>query len=218
VTYVPWYRRPVAWVRRLYHWTLAWAESRYGTPALGTLAFIEASFFPIPPDVLLIALCLSKPQRAFFYAAVCTVGSVAGGLFGWFIGRAIWASLGVFAECPEYAGGAFFFEHVPSFDCSTFGKVQDLYADNAWLALFSAAFTPIPYKIFTIAAGVFQVGLPVLIGASVIGRGARFFLVAGLIHKFGAPVKEFIEKRFEVLTLVFTALLIGGFLAVKYAL
>ncbi|MGB0678819.1 MAG: YqaA family protein [Polyangiales bacterium] len=215
---LPWYRRPLAWVRRLYDWTLSWAYTRYGLLALAVLAFVEASFFPVPPDVLLLALCVSRRERAYLYAAVCTAASVAGGLFGWWLGNGAWRLLGVAAACPEMAGGAFFFEHIPGFTCARFAQVRDLYANNAWMALFGAAFTPIPYKVFTLAAGVAQVPLMTLVSASVVGRGARFFIVAGLLHAFGAPVRRFIEKRFELLALAFTALLIAGFVLLKYAL
>jgi membrane protein YqaA with SNARE-associated domain len=215
---IPWYRRPAWFLRRTYHWTLSWAETRYGTPALFVLAFIEASVFPIPPDVLLMALALSKPKRAFFFGAICTLGSVSGALLGWYIGYGLWASMGVHEICPEFAGGAWLFDHVPGFSCEKFGLVGDLYEDNAWMTLFTAAFTPIPYKVFTVAAGVFQISIGTLIAASIVGRGARFFLVAGLIWKFGPPIKQFIEKRFEIMTLAFTILLIGGFLLVKFAL
>ncbi len=215
---VPFYRLPMVWLRRLYDWTLSWAETPYGTPALFILAFMEASFFPIPPDVLLMALALSKPKRAWIFSLVSTLGSVSGAILGWYIGSSLWASFGVAAECPDYAGGAWLFEHIPGFACDKFGVVEGLYQDNAWLALFTAAFTPIPFKIFTVAAGVFQIALPTLLLASAVGRGGRFFLVGGLIWKFGPPIKEFIEKRFEVLTLVFTILLVGGFLAIKYVM
>ena len=215
---VPWYRKPTEWLRGLYRWTLSWAETRYGAPALFVLAFVEASFFPIPPDVLLMALALSRPRRAFIYAGICAAGSVSGALLGWYIGTSLWSGMGTFAECPEFGGGAWFFAHVPGFHCGPFGKVADLYRDNAWMALFTAAFTPIPYKIFTIAAGVFRIDLLTLISASIVGRGARFFLVSGLIYKFGPPIREFIEKRFEILTVVFTILLVGGFVLIKYAL
>lgn len=215
---IPWYRKPALWVRAMYDWTLHWAQTRYGTPALFLLAFMEASFFPIPPDVLLMALALGKPQRAFMYSAVCTVGSVTGALLGWYIGFGLWASMGVHDACPEYGGGAWIFDHIPGFACGKFETVARLYDDNAWMALFTAAFTPIPYKIFTIAAGVFQISIGTLLAASVVGRGARFFLVGGLIWKFGPPIKRFIEKRFELMTLIFTLLLVGGFLLIKYAL
>jgi membrane protein YqaA with SNARE-associated domain len=214
----PWYRWPTTILRRLYDWTLSWANTRFAVPALFLLAFVEASFFPIPPDVLLMAMCLGKPKRALLYGAVCTAGSVCGGMPGLYIGMTLWQSLGVAAECPEYGGGAWLFEYVPSFTCASFAKVQGLYEENAWMALFTAAFTPIPYKVFTIAAGVFGIGLGTLVTASLIGRGARFFGVAGLIYFFGPQVRVFIERRFELLTLVFTALLVGGFVLIKYAL
>lgn len=215
---VPWYRWPTHQLRRLYAWTLSWANSRFAVPALALLAFVEASFFPIPPDVLLMAMCLGKPKRSLVYAAVCSAGSVSGAVLGWYIGVSLWASLGVPAECPEFGGGAWMFAYVPGFSCHKFETVQGLYHDNAWMALFTAAFTPIPFKIFTIAAGVFHVGLATLLAASAVGRSARFFLVAGLIWKFGPGVRRFIEKRFELLTLLFTALLVGGFVLVKYLL
>jgi membrane protein YqaA with SNARE-associated domain len=213
---VPWYRKPMQWVRWLYDWTLSWAETPYGTPALFLLAFSEASFFPVPPDVLLIALALSKRARSFYYAAVCTAGSITGALLGWYIGFGLWQGLGVHPDCPQFGGGAWFFDHIPNFTCPVFGKVQELYASNAWLALFTAAFTFIPYKVFTIAAGVFSISLTTLVAASLMGRGARFFLVGTLIFFVGPPVKGFIEKRFDLMVLVFTVLLIGGFVLVKY--
>ena len=215
---IPFYRRPLVWLRRLYDWTLSWADTRYGTPALFVLAFMEASFFPIPPDVLLMALALAKPKRAWLYGLVCTLGSVSGAVLGWYIGSSLWGSLGVAAECPDFEGGAWLFETIPGFHCDVFGIVQVKYQENAWLALFTAAFTPIPFKVFTVAAGVFQIGLGTLLAASAVGRGARFFLVSGLIWKFGPPIKDFIEKRFELLTFAFTILLVGGFLVIKYAL
>jgi membrane protein YqaA with SNARE-associated domain len=212
---IPWYRQPFAWIRRLYDWTLSWADSKYGTHALAVLAFCESSFFPIPPDVLLMALALSKPKRALWYAFVCTAGSVAGAILGWLIGAGLWASLGVFAECPQYGGGAWIFEHVPSFSCETFGKVAAFYDRHSWTALLLAAFTPLPFKVFTIAGGVFHIPLTVLIGASIIGRAARFFLVGGLIRIFGPPIRGFIERNFEWMVILFTLLFFGGFALIK---
>lgn len=194
-------------VRRLYAWVLTWADSRYGTLALFVIAFAESSFFPIPPDVLQIALSVAKPKRAFFYAAVATAASVLGGVLGWYIGHALWESV-----------SGFFFDHVPGFTRDNFALVESKYNDHAFLAIFTAAFTPIPYKIFTIAAGVFQIALPTLMLASVVGRGARFFLVGSLIFFFGPKVKEVIEKYFEVATIALLALGIAGFAAVKYLL
>jgi membrane protein YqaA with SNARE-associated domain len=214
-THLPWYRQPILWIRALYDWTLGWAESRYATPALFVLAFVESSFFPIPPDVLLIALAVAKPARSFFYAGVATIGSVMGGAFGWWLGTTFWQSLGVHDQCMEFGGGHLLFAHVPGFTCEVFGKVRDLYAEDAMLYLFVAAFTPIPYKVFTIAAGVFSIDLPLLIVASFVGRGARFFLVAALIRRFGAPIRRFLESRFELMTIVFAILLAGGVAAIK---
>jgi membrane protein YqaA with SNARE-associated domain len=215
---VPWYRWPTHQGRRLYRWTLSWAATPYAIPALFLLAFVEASFFPIPPDVLLLAMALGRPKRSLLYAGVCAAGSVSGAVLGWTIGVSLWASLGVHAECPEFAGGAYLFDYVPGFSCHKFEVVQGLYQGSAWWALFTAAFTPIPFKIFTIAAGVFRIDLVTLLAASAVGRSARFFLVAGLVYAFGPQVRGFIEKRFELLTLAFAVLLIGGFLVVRLAL
>lgn len=194
-------------VRRLYNWVLHWADTPYGTPALFAISFAESSFFPIPPDVLQIALSVAKPKRSFFYAAVNAVGSVLGGMVGWLIGFALWATV-----------SDFFFDYVPGFTRENFSYVQDKYQANAFLAIFAAAFTPIPYKVFTIAAGVFHVPFLVLVTASLLGRSGRFFAVAGCIYLFGPQVKALIEKYFELATILFTVLLIGGFLFVKYAL
>ena len=192
-------------LKNLMNWTLKWAESPYGTLALFIIAFAESSFFPIPPDILLIVLCLGRPGRAFFYSAVCTAGSVLGGILGYFIGYSFWA-----------LSSSFFFKYVPGFTPELFGHVQELYRQNAFWAVFTAGFTPIPYKVFTIAGGVFGIGLPVLISASAVSRALRFFLVGTLIWKFGKPIKIFIDKYFNLLTIVFTVLLVGGFVVIKY--
>ena len=194
-------------IRRLYDWVLSWTDTPYGTPALFILSFLESSFFPIPPDVLQIALSAGKPKRAFWYATVSLVGSVLGAFLGFLIGYAFWM-----------ATQNFFFTYVPGFSEELFEKVKGYYGDNAFLAIFTAAFTPIPYKIFTIAAGVCQISLLTLFFASIIGRGARFYLVAAIMYFFGPMVKYWIEKYFDVLSVVFTVLLIGGFVFIKYAM
>ncbi len=188
--------------RRLYDWTLHWAETPYALPALAALAFAESSFFPIPPDVLLIVMSLAAPRRAFLYAAVCSIASIAGGLAGYAIGYFAWQGV-----------QDFFFTYV--FGRETFDQVAGLYQDNAFWAVFTAGFTPIPYKVFTIAGGVCEVNLGVFAIASAVSRPARFFLVAGLIYLFGPPIRRFIEKYFNLLAVVFTVLLIGGFVIVK---
>ncbi len=192
-------------IRRLYDWVLSWADSKYGLWALAILAFAESSFFPIPPDVLLIALCLGARDKWFKYAAVCSVASVAGGLGGYAIGAFGYESLG--APIIEFYGAA-----------EKYLEVQALYQDHGFAVVFLAGFTPIPYKVFTIAAGVFDLSLIPFTGASLISRSARFFIVAGLLRMFGAPVKTFIDKWFNLLTIVFGVLVVGGFLLVKYAL
>ena len=192
-------------LRRLYRWVLSWAETPFGTPALFCLAFAESSFFPIPPDVLQIALSVSKPRRSFYYASVAVLGSVLGGLLGWWIGHTLWESI-----------SGFFFEHIPGFTRENFALVEGRYREQAFLAIFTAAFTPIPYKVFTIASGVFEVALPTLIVASILGRGGRFYLVAGSIFFFGPRVKGFLERYFEWATVGLLLLGVGGFLAVKY--
>lgn len=194
-------------LRRLYDWTMSWSRSRHALAALFLIAFAESSFFPIPPDVLLIAMSFADPRKAFLYAAVAGSGSVLGGVAGHVVGRLFWDAL-----------GPFFFDYVPGFTPAHFEAVRAAYRENAFWAIFSAAFTPIPYKVFTIAAGVFHIPLPVLVLASVAGRFGRFFLVGGVIFFTGDRLRLFIERYFEWVTIAFAALLIGGFVAVKYVL
>ncbi len=192
-------------LKRLYDWVLHWAETPYGTPALFILAFAESSFFPIPPDVLLITLAISIPRRAFKYATVCTVGSVLGGMFGYLIGLKFIDTIGM--KIIEFYG-----------ILDKYQSIQSLYMKyDAW-AVSIAGFTPIPYKVFTIAAGAFKINFPVFVFASIAGRAGRFFLVSALIYKFGPPIREFIDKYFNILSYIFVILLIGGFVLVKYLL
>lgn len=195
---------PFRWLRWLYDWTLSWAETRWGPSALGVLAFTESSFFPVPPDPLLMALALGKPKKSLHFATLCTVCSVAGGVFGYVIGYYLWASL-----------EGFFFHYVPGFTEANFLYVKGKYQENAFLAILAAAFTPIPYKVFTVASGVFQTGMMVLLVASVLGRGARFFALAGLLMWLGEPAKRFIDRHFNVLTIVFFALVVLGFWVIR---
>ncbi len=198
-------------IKKLYDWVLGWAETPYGVPALAILAFSESSFFPIPPDILLIALAVSIPKRAFMYALVCSVSSVFGGMLGYLIGWGLWEVVGDFFLQYIFSP----LEHNIEGGKELFQIVQLKYQDNAIFAIFTAAFTPIPYKIFTIAAGVFGVGFLTLVTASAFGRSLRFFMVAALVYFFGASIKAFIDKYFNILTVIFTILLIGGFLLVS---
>jgi membrane protein YqaA with SNARE-associated domain len=194
-------------IRKLYDWVLSWADSRYGLAGLAAISFAESSFFPIPPDVLQIALSVARPRASFLYAAVSAVASVAGGVLGWLIGWGLWQ-----------AAAPWFFGYVPGFNEAKFASVESLYRDNAFLAIFAAAFTPIPYKIFTIAAGVCGVPLPTLIAASALGRGTRFLLIATLMFFCGGLAKRLLDRYLEVATLVLGAAVIAGFIAVKYLL
>jgi len=192
-------------LRRLYDWVLHWAETPYGAAALFVLAFAESSFFPIPPDPLLIALVLGLRRRWWWFGLLCTVGSAAGGLFGYAIGVWLMDALGWriirFYHAEEY-----------------FAQVRELYSRYDWWIVFTAAFTPIPYKVFTIASGAFGINLVPFCLASLVGRGARFFLVAGLLYLFGPPLRRFIDRYFDWLCIAFVVLLIGGFVVVKYLL
>ena len=195
---------PLSWVRALYDWVLSWADTPYGLSALAVLSCIEAIFFPIPPDVLLIALVLGARERWFKLALVCTSASVLGGLVGYWVGAVLWSSL---AES--------FYQWVPGFTEAKFEKIQGLYQSYDFWVVFTAGFTPIPFKVITVSAGACAINLPIFIIASLVSRGARFFLVAWLLKRYGAPIRDFIERRFNLLTLIFTALLVGGFLALK---
>ena len=194
-------------VRRLYDWMLSWADSKWGGLALFLFAMAESIFFPVPPDVLLIALCIGCVSKSFKYAAICTAGSVLGAIVGFGLG----------AFCWDIVDSWF----IPSiFSQEAFDAVGVKYSEwNFWL-VFTAGFTPIPYKLITISAGVF-LGIAdfwIFIFASLVSRGARFALVAALIYKFGAPIKKFIDKYFNLCAIAFTVLLVGGFLVIKYVL
>ena len=198
-------------LRRLYDWILHWAETKYGVPALFLLALAESSFFPIPPDVLLIPLALGARSKAIRFALVCSVASIVGGIAGYGIGYFSWWS-----GAEAYSAVAlFFFNHIPGFTEQVFLNIQEKYEIYNFLIVFTAGFTPIPFKIITISAGAFSVNFPMFLLASTVSRSARFFLVALLIRQFGEPMTAFIDKYFNVLSIIFTLLLIGGFLVLK---
>ncbi len=190
-------------LRRLYDWVLSWTNTKYAPVALFLLAFAESSFFPIPPDILLIALAISLPKKSFKYALLCSAGSVLGGIFGYYLGYGAYDLIG--AKIINSLGYEHYFELVGNY-----------YRENAFLAVFTAAFTPIPYKVFTIAAGFWKINLITFVLASIFGRSLRFFIAAVLIYLFGARIKNFIDKYFNLLTIIFMLLLIGGFLIIKY--
>lgn len=193
-------------VRRLYDWVLHWADTPFAVPALFLLAFAESSFFPIPPDVLLIAMCIGQVQRSYRFAFWCSLGSVLGGMAGYAIGAFLW-DVDVVRE--------FFYTWIPGVNEKNVARVSGLYdAYNFWI-VFVAAFTPIPYKVITILAGVCGIQFPLFVLASVIGRSARFYLVAWLFRHYGPPIKDFIERRFALVTFAGAVLLVGGFVAIK---
>jgi membrane protein YqaA with SNARE-associated domain len=198
-------RGPFALLRRLYEWVLSWSEHRYGAAALALVAFAESSFFPIPPDVLLIPLALGRPARGLWYAALCTACSVLGGLVGYAVGYGVFNSVG--RPLLEFYGALDAYHHV--------GR---LYHENLVLALGAAGFTPIPYKVFTIAAGGFAVPIIPFVVISAISRGARFFLVAGLLYLWGDQVRAWIDRHFNLATVALFALLIGGFAFFRWVL
>lgn len=190
-------------LKKLYHWVLHWAETPYGPLALLLLAFSESSFFPVPPDVLLIALAISLPHKSFRYALICTVGSITGGAFGYFLGLKLMDAVGI----PIIN----FYDAMEQFE-----KVRTLYRRYDVWVVATAGFTIIPYKLITITAGAVNLDFGNFMLASTASRAARFFLVAGLIYKYGESIKAFIDRYFNVLSVLFIALLVVGFLLVKY--
>ena len=189
-------------LRRLYDWTLDLAGHRHALWALFFVAVIESSFFIVPPDVLLIPMVLAARNRAWLIAGVCTAGSVLGGVLGYGIGMFAFDTLGRPILEMYHA-------------VAKFEEMRGLYNEHGALIVFSAGFSPIPYKVFTIASGVADMNIVTFTLASIFGRGARFFLVAALLWKFGEPIRTFIERYLAQLTLAFVVLVAGGFFALK---
>lgn len=202
----------MTWIKKLYDWVLSWAQTKQGIYALFVVAFVESIFFPIPPDVLLIALAFGASVKAFRYALVCTVGSVSGAMLGYGIGHFAWMT-----PTGEFSAFAnIFFENIPGFSVVLFNDIKNLFIEWDFWVIFTAGFTPIPYKVFTVTAGVFDINFVLFIVASIISRGARFFLIAYLIRKFGTSIKSFIDRYFNLVSIGFTILLIGSFILIKY--
>lgn len=190
-------------IRRFYNWGMEWVQRPYGVWILFLLAVAESSFFPIPPDVFLIVLAIATPKRAFRYAGICSAGSVLGGVIGYGLGFLFMDSIGF--RIVDLYGLA-----------DKYTVAQDLYRQyDAW-AVGAAGFTPIPYKLFTITAGAFRIDFWTFLLASIVSRTARFFLVAGFIYRFGAPVRYFLEKYFNLLSILFVVLLALGYLLIKW--
>ncbi len=192
-----------SWTRRLYDWVLGWAETPYGVWALAALAVAESSFFPIPPDPLLLALCLGAPASGLRLAGLTTAASVAGGVIGYGIGAGAWH---IFDQ--------FFFDIVPGVSPESFARVQDLYGRYDFWVIFLAGLTPLPYKVFTLSAGVFAIDFPVFVLASCVSRGLRFFVLGGLVYRWGSVLRNTIDRHFNTFTWIFGILLVAGFAAV----
>lgn len=191
-------------LRRLYDWVLSWSERRGGWIALFFIALFEASWFPLPPDILLIALCVGAPKKSFRFASICLLGSVLGAALGYGIGSYLWLT-----PDGEFTSVAQFFFDSHMFTEASYQNVCELYEKwNFWI-VYTAGFTPLPFKLCTITAGACEINFPMFVIASMVGRGMRFFLIGGLIWKFGAPIKVLIDKYFNTLATIFAILLIG---------
>jgi membrane protein YqaA with SNARE-associated domain len=189
-------------LRRTYDWVMSLAASRHATPSLATVSFVESSFFPIPPDAMLIPMVLARPDRAWFYASVCTLASVLGGVFG-------------------YAIGFFFSDWVRDVVVwlnwgEQFRDFEALYEQWGLAVILLKGLTPFPYKIVTIASGLLHFSFPVFIIASVVTRGARFFMVAGLLKYFGPSILDFVEKRLTLVTSIVAVLIVAAAVAWHY--
>lgn len=192
-------------LRRLYDVCMEWISGKYGVWALFIIAFVESSFFPIPPDVFLIAMCVALPALSFRYAAICSVGSVLGGALGYGLGFWFMDSIGM--TIVDWYGLT-----------DKYSVVQQYFKQyDVWI-VGTAGFTPIPYKLFTITAGFVQSNFITFMIVSLFARSARFFLVAGLIWKFGPQIQSFIDRYFNILSILFVVFLIGGFFVIKVVL
>ncbi len=190
-------------MQRLYDWMMNAAASKHAPAALFGVSFAESSFFPLPPDVMLVPMVLARRAKAWFFATVATVGSVLGGMLGYAIGYFVFELVGM--PILNFYGLA-----------ESFAQFADRYNDyGAWI-VFIAGVTPFPYKVITIASGATQLNFLIFMVASLAARGLRFFLEAGLLYWFGEPIRAFIERRLSLVTTVFVVLLVGGFLAIKY--
>ncbi|MBP2300042.1 YqaA family protein [Azospirillum picis] len=189
-------------LKRLYEWTMAKAASKDATGWLAGVSFAESSFFPLPPDLLLVPMVIANRKAAWKLATICTLASVVGGIAGYMIGYFLYETIGRWVID---------FYHLTE----KFEQLRLTFVEYGAEILIIKGMTPIPYKLLTITAGVAHLPLWVFIGASIISRAIRFYLVAALLYFFGPPIRAFIEKRLTLVTSVFAVALIGGFLVVK---
>lgn len=185
--------------QKLYSWTLSLAESRYAPYALGAIAFAESSFFPIPPDVILVPMSIAQPKRAWVYALICTLGSVLGALLGYAIGSLLYDTLGKWL-INLYGYG------------SRIEEMRALYAQWGWFLILIKGLTPIPFKIVTITSGLMAYPLAPFILLCLVTRGARFFLLAVLMNYFGEPIKKLLDKYFAAFIILLLLMIVAGFI------
>jgi len=201
--------------KQLYDWVLNLSNKKNSNYSITLLSLSESIFFPIPPDVLLIPLCLGNRHKALYFAFLCSISSIVGGVIGYFVGKSLWWSIpGI-----EYSAIAnIFFDYVPGLTDDSFNNIKNLYDKWDFWIVFTAGFTPIPFKLITISSGTFNINFIMFVIASIISRSARFFLLAILIMIFGERIRIFIEKYFNLLAILFTVMLIGGFAIIKLIL
>jgi membrane protein YqaA with SNARE-associated domain len=192
-------------IRSLYNWTMSLAGHAHARWALAAVSFAESSFFPVPPDVLLMPMVLEKRDKAWQYAFICTIFSLLGAMLGYAIGMFFFEAIG--RPVIEFYGKVEQFEHL-----------QELFAQNSWWIVFTAGLTPFPFKVITITSGLFALNPAVFIIGCAISRGMRFYAVAALLWKFGRPIRAFIDKHLGWLTILFCLLLAGGYYAIKFIL
>ena len=189
--------------KRLYDWTISLAESKHATWALAGVAFAESSFFPLPPDLILVPMSLAEPKRAWHYAAICTVASVLGGILGYYIGAALYDSVGQYI-IKLYGYGP------------RIGALRDFYAQWGWAFILVKGVTPIPFKLVTIVSGLLGYNFPLFVGLSALTRGARFFILAAAMNRYGDFFRVWLEKHFAVFIVVLVLIVIGGFFAAAH--
>ena len=190
-------------LKKTYNWTLEKAQHKNAKWYLSLISFVESSFFPIPPDILLIPMALASKARALFYAFMCTLFSVLGGILGYAIGYFFYNSVGIYIVD---------FYHLEN----SFNIFESYYKEFGILIVLGAGITPFPYKFITIASGVFGLNIFLFIIVSIIGRGLRFYLIAILLYFFGEKIKLIIDKYFNVLTIVFFILLVGSVFIIRF--
>lgn len=191
--------------RKLYDWTMRLSTHRRAPVALAAISFAESSFFPVPPDVMLVPMALARPEKAWTYAAICTISSVLGGLLGYAIGAFAYHTIG--AWLIAVYGGA-----------EKIDQLLALYREWGALVILIKGLTPIPFKFVTIASGIADYSLPWFIALCTLTRGARFFLVAGLLNRFGGPVRVLLERHFTVIMFATLAIIVAGFVGLRYLL